>query len=85
MAPIIATKEKTDYGSDNPYPKYDEEVLQKFCEIIKEIKHRTILGAIDIHTPLLDYQERCYTDDPIHPNKNGHQLIMETVIDHLTI
>jgi len=84
-APIPTNLEQTEYGYTNPYPRYEEEVLLKFCEIMKGINHSNVLGTIDIHTPLLDHQEKCYDDDPIHPNKNGHRLIMDTVVDHLTI
>lgn len=84
-APISPNSGQTDYGYTNPYPKYESEVLLKFCEIIKGVQHSNSLGAIDIHTPLLRHQETCYDQDPIHPNSAGHQLIMDTVVDHLTI
>ncbi len=76
---------QTDFGYKNPYPKYQEEVLQEFCNIVQEIKHETILGNIDIQTPLLRYKTEYYSNDPIHPNKNGHQLITNTILKNLTI
>lgn len=87
LNPVVAAKIDTTvpFGYKNPYPKYQEEVLQKFYHIIRDIKHESILGTIDIHTPLLRYQSNCYGKDPIHPNKNGHQLITNTIIEHLTI
>lgn len=87
LDPSLATDTKNTipFGYKNPYPRYQEEVLQKFYQIIKDIKHESVLGTIDIHTPLLEYQETCYGEDPIHPNKNGHQLITNTIIEHLTI
>lgn len=81
----LLRQEETDYGYQNPYPKYQEEVLQKFHEIVLNSAHETILGKIDIQTPLLRYKNKCYADDPIHPNKNGHQLITNTIVENLTI
>lgn len=77
--------EKTNYGYQNPYPNYQEEVLQEFREIVFNASHETILGKIDIQAPLLHYKNKCYSEDPIHPNKNGHQLITNTIVENLTI
>ncbi|MGB3150494.1 MAG: GDSL-type esterase/lipase family protein [Maribacter sp.] len=82
---IPANLKQTEYGYTNPYPNYENEVLMKFCGIIGDVNHSNVLGIVDIHTPLLNHREKCYADDPIHPNKNGHQLITNTIIDHLTI
>ncbi len=76
---------QTDFGYKNPYPRYQEEVLQEFSKIILGIKHETVLGSIDIQSPLLEYKSKCYSEDPIHPNKNGHQLITNTIVENLTI
>lgn len=84
-APITTKSSDTAYGYRNPYPNYEDEVLLKFCGIIKSVRHSNVLGTIDIHTPLVKHQQKCYDNDPIHPNKAGHQLIMDTVVDHLTI
>lgn len=86
LNPVIATEIKNTipYGYKNPYPKYQEEVLQEFHLIINGIKHETVLGTIDIHSPLLKYHSTCYGEDPIHPNKNGHQLITTSIIENLT-
>ncbi|MFK7813699.1 MAG: SGNH/GDSL hydrolase family protein [Maribacter sp.] len=67
----------------NPYPKYDEEVIQEFKETILTVKHDALLTSIDIHSPLLKNQAVCYDKDPIHPNLNGHQLIADTIIGNL--
>lgn len=75
----------TDFGYQHPYPKYQEEVLQEFREIVLAISHETVLGKIDIQAPLLRHKNKCYSDDPIHPNKNGHQLITNTIVENLTI
>ncbi|WP_396636682.1 SGNH/GDSL hydrolase family protein [Maribacter sp. R77961] len=83
--PITTKSSDTAYGYRNPYPNYEDEVLLKFCGIIKSVRHSNVLGTIDIHTPLVKHQQKCYENDPIHPNKAGHQLIMDTVVDHLTI
>jgi lysophospholipase L1-like esterase len=83
--PLTTKSGGTAYGYRNPYPNYEDEVLLKFCEIIESVRHSNVLGTIDIHTPLVKYQRKCYDNDPIHPNKVGHQLIMDTVVDHLTI
>jgi lysophospholipase L1-like esterase len=79
------TSEQNNYGYQNPYPKYQEEVVQRFREIVLNSSHDTILGKIDLQSPLLRYKNKCYSDDPIHPNKNGHQLITNTIIENLTI
>ena len=78
---------KNDMDADftwlNPYPNYDEEVLQEFKEIILTLEHDTLLTSIDIHTPLSKNQVTCYDKDPIHPNAKGHQLIADTIIEKL--
>ena len=79
------SSDENNYGYQNPYPKYQEEVLQRFHQIVLSSDHETILGKIDIQTPLLRYKNKCYSDDPIHPNKNGHQLITNTIVENLTI
>ncbi|MGI9552201.1 MAG: SGNH/GDSL hydrolase family protein [Aurantibacter sp.] len=79
----IQTNAVDDYGYLNPYPEYDKEVLQEFKQIILNTEHRSILAKIDIHGPLFDKRIDCYTDDPIHPNQNGHQLIASTIIDKI--
>lgn len=81
--PIKTIASSPDYGWLNPYPKYEEEVLQKFKQIVLDINHSAVLGCIDIHTPLLKNQATCYSKDPIHPNRKGHELLFNTVIDHL--
>ncbi len=73
------------YGYLNPYPEYDEEVLQIFKEIILQIDHPSVLKKIDIHTPLLQRQMSCYDEDPIHPNVTGHRLIADAIIKKLSV
>ncbi|MEO1009752.1 MAG: GDSL-type esterase/lipase family protein [Bacteroidota bacterium] len=73
------------YGYLNPYPAYEEEVLQEFKEIVLQLQHSALIGAIDIHTPLLRNKVDCYDQDPIHPNLKGHRLIADTVIQYLGI
>ncbi|MFS4468640.1 SGNH/GDSL hydrolase family protein [Maribacter sp. 2210JD10-5] len=81
--PLKKLPAATPFSWKNPYPLYEEEVLQEFKKIVLEVKHSNLLGTIDIHTPLLKNQTELYTDDPIHPNPKGHELIAGTVIDHL--
>lgn len=87
LDPVVAAEmdATAPFGYKNPYPKYQEEVLQKFHRIIMDIKHESVLGTVDIQTPLLEYHSSCYDQDPIHPNKNGHQLITNTIVANLTI
>jgi len=81
-APLAISNDKN-YGYKNPYPKYEEEVLQEFKRIILHMKHPFAKAEIDIHTPLLDNQQACYDTDPIHPNLKGHELIADTIIRNL--
>lgn len=74
-----------DFGYKNPYRNYQVEVLQEFKAIVETITHDTLLGTIDIQSPLLRYKDNCYSEDPIHPNKNGHQLITNTIVEKFTI
>lgn len=85
VAPKNSPNQNIPYGYKNPYPKYEEEVLLPFTSIIQETHHTSVLGTIDIHTPLWKHREVCYNTDPIHPNANGHQVIMDTIVNHLTI
>ncbi|HZJ19626.1 MAG TPA: GDSL-type esterase/lipase family protein [Pricia sp.] len=81
-APIV-TSSDIDFGYKNPYPKYEEEVLQEFERIILHMEHPYAKLEIDIHTPLLENQATCYDTDPIHPNQKGHELIADTIIRNL--
>lgn len=82
VAPIIASDDM-DFGYKNPYPKYEEEVLQEFERIILHMEHPYAKLEIDIHTPLLENQTTCYDTDPIHPNQKGHELIADTIMENL--
>ncbi len=79
----IAISSDVDFGYKNPYPKYDDEVLREFMRIILHMQHPYAKAEIDIHTPLLNQQEACYDTDPIHPNRKGHELIADTIIENL--
>jgi len=72
------------YSWENPYPKYDSEVVQKFRKIVLEMKHPSIISKIDIHTALTQNVEKAYGKDPIHPNRFGHQLIADTIVEALS-
>ncbi|MAU71516.1 MAG: hypothetical protein CML04_05405 [Pseudozobellia sp.] len=78
-APLSELSNEIPYGYKNPYPAYEKEVLQEFKSIVLNMQHPMSKMEIDIHTPLLQQQENCYDSDPIHPNKNGHQLIADTI------
>ncbi|HEA20292.1 MAG TPA: hypothetical protein ENH87_05185 [Pricia antarctica] len=81
-APIVSSVSK-DFSYKNPYPEYDEEVLQEFKRIILHMNHPFAKAKIDVHTPLLENQQVCYDKDPIHPNLNGHEVIANTIIENL--
>jgi len=76
---------KAEFTWLNPYPNYDEEVIQKFKDILQNIRHDALVMSIDIHTPLSRNQASCYDNDPIHPNTNGHQLIAKTIWSELNL
>jgi len=79
----VQTNAMDDYGYLNPYPEYEKEVLEEFKNIVLTTEHNAIAKKIDIHTPLYKNRFDCYDKDPIHPNKNGHELITSTVIEKI--
>ncbi len=81
----VAIDLKQPFTWQNPYPHYEDEVLQEFKKIILDINHPSVLVSIDIHEVLLEYQGKCYDKDPIHPNLTGHRLISETIVENLGI
>ncbi|MFC4095409.1 GDSL-type esterase/lipase family protein [Euzebyella saccharophila] len=83
-APLDHLSDSIPYGYKNPYPKYETEVLQEFKEIVLKMEHPVSQLEIDIHTPLLEQQENCYDQDPIHPNPKGHELIAHTIYRNLS-
>jgi len=83
-APLANLESNIPFGYKNPYPQYEEEVLQEFKRIVLEMQHPMSKLEIDIHTPLLTNQNECYDTDPIHPNSRGHQLIADTIFGNLT-
>lgn len=80
---IATSNEK--YSWENPYPNYDEEVIQKFRDIVLNISHPSIIKKIDIHTPLKAKQMQCYGKDPIHPKAEGYELIGNTLLENLSL
>lgn len=83
-APIVIDLQQP-FTWQNPYPKYEEEVLQEFKRIILDMNHPSLIASIDIHEVLLKHQGKCYDKDPIHPNLTGHRLISETIVEKLGI
>jgi lysophospholipase L1-like esterase len=81
----IATDEHQPYTWQNPYPNYEEEVLQEFSKIVMGTQHKSVIVSINIHDALLQNQQDCYDKDPIHPNLTGHRLISETIVEKLRI
>lgn len=81
----IDIDEQRPFTWQNPYPKYEEEVLQEFKKIVLNTKHQSVIASIDIHEVLLQKQKDCYDNDPIHPNLTGHRLISETIVEKLGI
>ena len=81
----VPTNDQEGYSWKNPYRNYDEEVLQKFKEIVLNIKHDIVVTNIDIHTPLSQNQLKYYTLDAIHPNQQGHELIANTIARYLNL
>ncbi|WP_109436803.1 GDSL-type esterase/lipase family protein [Aquimarina sp. AU119] len=79
----IASSEEDVYSWKNPYERYDEEVIQKFKDIILETNHPAVIKKIDIHTPLLQQADKAYDKDPIHPNANGYRIIADTIFKFL--
>jgi len=85
VAPITPSAKEVPYGYRNPYPEYQAEVLQEFRDIVLGFQHHSVLGTLDIQTPLYRNRADCYDEDPIHPNANGHQLIADTIIGYFRI
>ena len=69
------------YSYKNPYYLYDEEVMQVYRDYILSVEHPSVIQKIDIHRPLLEQKNIAYGDDPIHPIKEGHQIIAKTIIE----
>ncbi|MEM9143781.1 MAG: GDSL-type esterase/lipase family protein [Bacteroidota bacterium] len=85
VVPIQTKNTKRPYGYLNPYPEYEEKVLQPFTKIVLQLRHSQLIARIDIHTPLLENRGAYYDKDPIHPNIQGHRCITETLIHKLGI
>ena len=85
LNPIISdnVEGSAEFGYQNPYPDYDQEVLKEFSDIILQIRHVAVLGKIDIRTPLLKRKKEYYGEDPIHPNEKGHEKIAGSVIEKI--
>jgi len=75
--------EEETYSYKNPYYLYDEEVIQVYRDYILSVEHPSIIRKIDIYRPLLEQQKIAFGNDPIHPIKEGHQIIAKTIIEAL--
>lgn len=58
-------------------------MVAKFKEIIEVTNHSSVEKIIDIYTPLSNSRGVAYDKDPIHPNKKGHEIIMNTIVKEL--
>ena len=81
---LPSTETSKSYSYKNPYPKYDAEVLEEFTDIILDMHHPYANAEINIRKPLFASQKECYDEDPIHPNKQGHRLIADTIFGNLS-
>ncbi|WP_109833128.1 GDSL-type esterase/lipase family protein [Reichenbachiella versicolor] len=87
-APLAFVKNDTlnlppeDYSWKQPYPKYDQEVVRPFRQMI-QAKSKEV-DVIDLYSALYDQKEKSYgKKDPIHPNKYGHRLMAEEILKYL--
>ncbi len=81
-AELLANNDRN-YSWKNPYVHYDEEVIQRFRKYILSIKHPSVKEKIDSYEYLDKHRTIAYKDDPIHPNKTGHELLAKGIINVL--
>jgi len=78
-ADLMAQNDKN-YSWKNPYVNYDKDVIQMFREHILSIRHPMVKETIDLYQYLDKKRNIAFDKDPIHPNKKGHELIAEAII-----
>lgn len=84
---VLSARQKEDllqspqesYSYKSPYPRYNEEVILPFIDILKSFETKKI-SFIDIYHPLLEVADQAYGKDPIHPNDFGHEVIASVLM-----
>ncbi|MFY0599748.1 MAG: SGNH/GDSL hydrolase family protein [Cyclobacteriaceae bacterium] len=71
------------YTWQKPWPDYDEDVMIKEYEFVKQFAESEEYRLIDIRTPLFAQKEKAYSVDPIHPNETGHGIIASAIVKQL--
>ncbi|RED95252.1 SGNH/GDSL hydrolase family protein [Marinoscillum furvescens] len=80
---IDSIEEQQPYSWKNPYPGYDQEVLEGFRQSVKAMTSKEVT-VLDGTTALKTHTEQAYAKDPIHPTALGHELLAKSLFEQLT-
>lgn len=73
-------REPERYGYFSPYRYYDD-VLAVYSAWLKTRTQTGRVWVVDMRTPLLAARDVAYDpDDPVHPNREGHRIMAETLL-----
>lgn len=68
------------YGYFSPYLYYDD-VLALYSGWLTNLAQPGAVWVVDLRAPLLAALETAYDeDDPVHPNREGHRIMAETLL-----
>lgn len=70
------------YGYKRPAADYNQ-TLQRYADWILSLDGKNGVRAFDIRPGLEAFMEKCYPNDPIHPNPYGHKLMAEAFLQKL--
>ena len=75
-----ARRDPDRYGYYSPYLYYDD-VLAVYSEWLKTQSRTGLVWVVDMRNPLLTRLDETYDPgDPVHPNREGHRIMAETLM-----
>ena len=75
-----AEQDPARYGYFSPYLYYDD-VLALYSGWLTNLAQPGAVWVVDLRAPLLAALETAYDeDDPVHPNREGHRIMAETLL-----
>ena len=75
-----AVKDPRKFGYRTPYAYYDQ-VMETYSTWLLTLNEQEDVWVIDLRTAMLPKVKETHGNDPIHPNKLGHQLMADTFME----
>ncbi len=82
VKPRTPPAEGETFSYKRPASDYND-VLSLYADWILSLDQKNGIRAFTIRPPIEKFMEKCYPKEPIHPNKFGHELMAESLLQAL--